>query len=216
MLRLFFPCFNCTPRINPVRLDDFAHGYMFMSLGTSLWVGVGTLVLGAATSLYSANAQKKANQGAQNANATAQDKQNAASWTNWLMTKGIMPTTPVAAGVMPSAGGYAAVNTKLPIWANVNYGATAPGVSASGGGIRLVKKGTATQGITGLVATLPGASAAPVDTTTAPAATGGGMSSGTKGAIAGALLTGDPIMGAIIGNNSKTAKKVLDPFGLFG
>lgn len=115
------------------------------------WVAVGTAVLGAGTTLYGINAQKKANQATAETNAETQDKQNRAAWSNWLMTKGIAPTTSVEAGVMPTAGKYTAVNTKLPFWANVTYGSLAPG-SKVGGGIRLVKKGTATTGITGMAA----------------------------------------------------------------
>ena len=82
------------------------------------WIAIGTAVVGAGTSLYGANQQQKANKAAQDQNIAQQDKQNAAAWTNWLMTRGVAPTSPVTAGQMPSS--YTAVNTRLPLWASIN------------------------------------------------------------------------------------------------
>ena len=183
---------------------------------SSLWVGIGALVVGAGTSLYSANAQKKASQAATNANVASQDKVNDSAWTAWLMSKGIQPTTPVSAGTIPTAGNYSAINTRLPIWANVNYGTSAPG---SNGGMRLVKKGSpTTAGITGFAK----APAVPVATTegdAAAAASGGGKNGAVDLAVKGAklgvgtfLAGGDPVLGGVVANNYK---KVLDPFGVF-
>ncbi len=177
-----------------------------------MWVGIGTAAVGLATNLYSTNAQKKSNQGAQNTNAELQDRQNDASWANWLMTRGIMPTTPTKAGQMPTS--YGAVNTRLPLWANVSLARN--GTSATGG-MRLVKKGSTAPGgpkIGGLVAKLP-----------VGAGTGNVATPGAEGAT-GELSRGDRILRNamdplnLMGSEPRTignvARRTLDPLGLFG
>lgn len=87
------------------------------------WVAaavVGSGLIGAGTALYGANKQSQDNRAAQDQNARLQQDQNNAQWTNWLMTRGVAPTSPVTAGVMPTAGNYTATNTRLPLWANIN------------------------------------------------------------------------------------------------
>jgi hypothetical protein len=115
------------------------------------WVAVavvGGAALGAGATIYGSNKQAKANESAADKNAALQEKQNQAAWANWLMTRGIAPTKSVEAGVLPSASDSKAVNTRMPLWANVNFSPT------GSGGIRLVKKGSSTSatgrpGITG-------------------------------------------------------------------
>lgn len=88
------------------------------------WVAVAVTTVGVGANLVGQNAQKKANNAAIAANQNAQTTQNNAAWTNYLMSRGIAPTSPVAAGVLPGAGQYRAVNARLPLWANV--GSTGP------------------------------------------------------------------------------------------
>lgn len=102
-------------------------------------IPVAAAVIGAGASAYGANKQAKSNASAQAQNAALQKEQNDASWANWLMTRGITPTTPVAAGTMPTAGNYTANNTRLPLWATMQRPA-APGAGSPG---RWVKKGGA-------------------------------------------------------------------------
>lgn len=83
------------------------------------WVAVAVAAIGAGTTLYGANKQAKANAAAQNQNIASQDTQNQAAWGNYLMTRGIAPTSPVQPGVLPQPGGYQVVNTKLPLWATI-------------------------------------------------------------------------------------------------
>lgn len=85
------------------------------SAATATAVGLGGA--GLATNLIGQNQQRVANDRATRENQAALTGQNNSAWTNWLMSRGIAPTTPVAAGVMPQAGQYKAVNTKLPLWA---------------------------------------------------------------------------------------------------
>ncbi len=85
------------------------------------WVALATAAIGAGTAVYGASQQKKANQQAQAANAALQDKQNQSAWDAWVMTRGIAPDGS-APGVLPTNG--RAVNTRLPLWANVS---TTPG-----------------------------------------------------------------------------------------
>lgn len=83
------------------------------------WIPIAATALGIGASLYGANKQSKDNASAQAQNAALQKEQNNAQWANWLMSRGIAPTTPVDAGVMPTEGNFRAVNTRLPIWATM-------------------------------------------------------------------------------------------------
>jgi hypothetical protein len=109
------------------------------------WVAaavIGSAAIGAGVSAYGANRQAQDNRAAQDQNARLQQQQNDASWTNWLMTRGVMPTSPVSAGTMPAAGASRAVNTRLPLWANINLPQATP--QPQNGGARvpfLVKRG---------------------------------------------------------------------------
>lgn len=77
-------------------------------------------VVGAGIGLIGANQQKKANEGAQNQNLAAQASQNDSQWGNYLMTRGIAPTSPTTPGVLPQEGQYKVVNSRLPLWMTVN------------------------------------------------------------------------------------------------
>lgn len=89
-------------------------------------VGVGSMVVGAGVSMYGANKQRQATKDAQKANQTEQDKQNNAAWVNYLMQRGIAPTSSVETGVIPQAGNYQAVNTRMPLWMTVSRARTTP------------------------------------------------------------------------------------------
>lgn len=88
-------------------------------LGTMMWVGIGSAVLGAGTALYGANKQSKDNAHALDVNQQQQDKQNNVQWINYLMSRGVQPTGPVATGVVPGPGQSRAINAKLPLWATI-------------------------------------------------------------------------------------------------
>lgn len=90
------------------------------------WIGAGLSVAGLATNIIGQNQQKKANARAQDANARLQDEQNRNVWANWLMTRGIAPTTSVEPGVLPAEGQYRVTNTRLPLWATINLPPRAP------------------------------------------------------------------------------------------
>lgn len=119
------------------------------------WIAVGTAVVGTATNLYGANKQAKAIEASNASNQEEQDKQNNSAWASFLLGKGVAPTTPVTAGVMPSAGNYTAVNTRLPLWASMN---TPTGAS------RWQKVGTSTSPVPGTLAVTKFATA-PTNTT---------------------------------------------------
>lgn len=84
------------------------------------WVAVSVAAIGAGTSLYGANKQAKANQAAQNENARLQEQQNQSAWAAYLLSRGVNPEG-VATGQIPTAP--KAVNTRLPLWANVRRNA---------------------------------------------------------------------------------------------
>lgn len=160
-----------------------------LSRATMLWVGLGTVVVGGAVSMYGANKQAKASAAANNTNASLQQQQNDQGWINYLATRGISPTTPISAGQMPTGGNYQAINTRLPLWA----GMTAAPSSGSGGFLR--KKGAPVSYSLGA----PSLGGVPQVAPSAATSSGGG-----GGGIA-ALLT-RPL-------NPRTA---WDPIGLFG
>ena len=167
------------------------------------WVAAGTAVLGAAASIYGSNQQKKANAAAQDQNIAQQDKINNAAWTNWLMTRGVAPTSPITAGQMPSS--YAAVNTRLPLWASINQ-PTGPS--------RWQKVGANYGKPNTLAVTAPigAAGTTGADAATAPvgSATAATPSAGQK--LANIL---DPL-NVTVGKNKNPVERVLDPLGIFG
>ena len=159
----------------------------------------GAALIGAGASIYGANKQAKSNQAAQEQNAEAQDKQNAAAWANWLMTRGVAPTSPTAAGQMPSS--YSAVNTRLPLWATISQNKPSAGTPF------LVKKGSAVAAPTYKLGAAPQfapAGSASADTS----ASNGSKSPGTGQKLANLL---DPL-NVSVGKN----KNFLDPLGIFG
>lgn len=97
------------------------------------WIGAGIAAVGLVTNVVGANKQASAISDANAANQSAQAQQNSGAWGNYLLTRGIAPTTPPTPGVIPSAGQYTAVNSRLPLWANV---------TSSNGPKRWVKSGT--------------------------------------------------------------------------
>lgn len=100
--------------------------FFMASGGYFTWSGiaVGVGLLGVGTSLVGANKQAGAIDSANQANQQAQQQQNNLQWQAWLMSKGIQPTNPVTAGTMPTS--FTAINTRLPLWANVNVSRALP------------------------------------------------------------------------------------------
>lgn len=160
-----------------------------------MWTAIGVGVLGAGTTLYGINAQKKANQSATNANKEAQDEQNLLAWNNYLLTRGIQPKTPAAPGVVPGPGGYSAVNTRLPLWATMKMPATSNSAATSGNRVRLTGTARAPS-----IAGADGAST--------------GIASSDRKALPGIV---DPLN--LMGSEPRTlgnlAKRALDPLGIF-
>jgi len=81
-----------------------------------LWVGIGTAVVSAGTSLYGANKQSKDNKAAQAQNAALQGEQNQSAWASYLMSRGVNPAG-AQTGQLPT--NPQAINAKLPLWASV-------------------------------------------------------------------------------------------------
>lgn len=84
-------------------------------------VGGGMLaagILGAGATMYGANKQSKAVQDAASKNNEAQAAQNAAAWSNYLMTRGVNPAG-AATGQIPHNA--QAINARLPLWATANF-----------------------------------------------------------------------------------------------
>lgn len=110
------------------------------------WVAaavIGSAAIGAGVSAYGANRQSQDNRAAQDQNARLQQQQNDASWTNWLMTRGVAPAsgTSFTAGTLPGPGQTRAVNTRLPLWANINLPTAAPTAPGAPRVPFLVRKG---------------------------------------------------------------------------
>lgn len=89
-----------------------------------MWVGIGTAVLGAGTTLYGANKQAKAISSANASNQEAVDKQNQSDWNNYLLQRGIYTGGSATTGSIPTNA--TAVNTRMPLWASVNVATNKP------------------------------------------------------------------------------------------
>jgi hypothetical protein len=95
-----------------------------------MWVGIGTAVLGAGTSIYGANKQKQAQQDANNANQASIADADQSAWNAYLMQRGLNAGGTAPFGVIPQNA--QAVNQKLPLWANVRMSPTAVVARTSG------------------------------------------------------------------------------------
>jgi len=82
-----------------------------------MWVGIGTAVLGAGTSIHGANKQKQAQEEANKANQASIANSDLSAWQGYLMQRGLNPSGVTQFGQIPTNA--QAVNTKLPLWANV-------------------------------------------------------------------------------------------------
>lgn len=93
------------------------------------WVAAAVGVAGIGAGLYGANKQAKANKAAQQENARQQAEQNRIQWANYLMTRGLDPAG-AKAGEIPANG--RAINSRLPLYANVQRSRAQPGFRVSG------------------------------------------------------------------------------------
>lgn len=204
MIHWLFPSVTPHPsRMNPFNLSDFVNGMSFMSLGTMFWVGVGSLVVGAAGSVMSADSSRKAAHTAADANKANVAATNATDYQRWLESQGVGPDgNPV--------------NTKLPRWMTAASGSfgtpsvrsptfsmnpTSPAIGALGG----VPSASSSNA---LVAPRPKftvfrsgiAPGTAPDPAVAASSGGGGSSTSSKlktaGAVVGSLF-GDPLPGLL-------------------
>lgn len=72
--------------------------------------------VGVGTTLYGANAQKKAQAGANAQNAANTKTENLSAWQSYLISRGVDPSSVTEAGQLPQAGAKA-INTRMPLWA---------------------------------------------------------------------------------------------------
>lgn len=156
------------------------------------WIAVGVGVAGVAAGAYGANKQSKDNKAAQAQNAEQQEEQNRQAWANYLMTRGINPAG-AQTGAIPT--NPQAINSRLPLWANVKRSGVAPQGFRLGGG------GTNPRLSMGTQFTQPVASQAEGS----GAATGGG----SKNSKTKDILIGNPLG---IGGKDRS---FLDPLGIF-
>lgn len=85
---------------------------------TMMWVGIGSAVLGAGTSLYGANKQAKSVAEANATNDARLAEQNQSAWNAYLLSRGVNPAG-AATGSLPS--NPQPVNSKLPLWATSSF-----------------------------------------------------------------------------------------------
>ena len=100
------------------------------------WVAIGTAVLGAGASIYGANKQSKSQGETNAANRAAIEQADRGAWNTYLMQRGLYGGN-APTGTIPGMQPGGAVNTRLPLWANIpsieqGGGAGAPG---TGGGL---------------------------------------------------------------------------------
>lgn len=102
-----------------------------------VWVTLAAAAAGAGVSLYGANKQSKDAKAAAAQNTDSMDKQNASAWASYLLSRGVNPNGAVT-GQIPT--NPQAVNSRLPLWANVQRSRGAsPGFRIGGnrGSVRL-------------------------------------------------------------------------------
>ena len=85
------------------------------SLGSMMWVGVGSVGAGLIGSLYGANKQSKDNAANNAANKAAIAETDLNAWKGYLMQRGVNPAGVTTFGQVPV--NPQPVNTKLPLWA---------------------------------------------------------------------------------------------------
>lgn len=158
----------------------------------------GAAIAGLGVSAVGISQQNKANNAANATNQEAIAKADQSAWNSYLMGRGIYGGN-AAPGVIPTNA--QAVNSKLPLWANVTR------TPAGGGTARWVKKGTIpTPATSTLATTMPGQQTQPATTT--GAYFGGG----------GAYGPSTPYSGYNLGQFSNTAEArgdttIPQPFG---
>lgn len=160
-----------------------------------IWGALAIAAVGAGTAIYGANQQKKANAAANATNAENVDKTNDSAWASYLLARGVNPAG-AKAGVLPS--NPQAVNTRLPLWAQVSRPGTASkGFRITGGPNSGPKLSTAGTGFS--------QPAAAIDPNTAAAGSG---SSG------GSSKVNDILIGNPLGIGGKD-RSWYDPLGIF-
>lgn len=153
--------------------------WAFMCCGT--WVAVaigGSAILGAITSGEGISAQESENAATNASNAASISATNQSNWNNYLVSRGLATNGSTPTGTIPTTG--TAVNTKLPLWANV---------VSSNGPSKWVKTGTAAPATTW---SMPSSS----PTAAAPGAAGGGAMGGASPGASGYANPGFTTQGA--------------------
>lgn len=123
----------------------------FIAVGGTLLVGgeigAGTVALGAGLAgaglnLIGANKQAQSVKDTNATNQAAVDKANNQEWNNYLLQRGINTGGTAAYGSIPTNA--APVNTRLPLWANINLVPTSgPGSPSMAGPLTVRRKGGA-------------------------------------------------------------------------
>lgn len=90
-----------------------------------IWGAVAVAAVGAGASLYGANKQAKAQSGADNANREAIKESDLNGWKAYLMQRGLNPSGVTSFGQIPTNA--QAVNTRLPLYANIRRAVPAAG-----------------------------------------------------------------------------------------
>jgi hypothetical protein len=96
----------------------------------STWGGIAAAVVGGGLSLYGANKQKQAQEDANKANQASIGQADVSAWQGYLASRGVNPSGVSQFGQIPT--NIQAINTKLPLWANVKMNPAA--VTARSGG----------------------------------------------------------------------------------
>lgn len=99
-------------------------------MSVAAWAAVGIGAAGIGTSLYGANKQSKDTAHAQDLNLAAQKESERQNWLHFLMQRGINPDPNTPNGVVPGVPTGGAMNTRLPLWANIDP-ASVPGLQTN-------------------------------------------------------------------------------------
>ncbi len=84
------------------------------------WIPLAVSAAGMIASGIAGNKQSKADAHARDLNYQAEQEAERQNWARWLASRGIAPGPDIQTGVIPNTVSGQVINSKLPLWMNVN------------------------------------------------------------------------------------------------
>lgn len=110
-------------RIRHEREDEWCTTPAHPKFSRATWGGIAAAVVGGGLALYGSNKQSKAQDAANAQNQQSIANADLSAWKGYLASRGVNPGSVSQFGQIPT--NIQAINTKLPLWANVRMNPTA-------------------------------------------------------------------------------------------